>query len=141
MILACSCRFVTMNFDCKVLALQFYPFTINMYLCHITLIYYLLLISTLFISLQVADEIQVLQRQGSRKLRKITFELNKHINPARDAARKERYKKIAQKYQQTVSLKWSAFLHELIGMYYISTSTQHNIMILIIILLGSLIQR
>ena len=98
-ILACTCWFVIMNFECKVFALQFYPFTIYMYLCHITLIYYLLLISTLFISLQVADEIQVLQRQGSRKLRKITFELNKHINPARDAARKERYKKIAQKYQ------------------------------------------
>lgn len=58
------------------------------------------LFTTLFFQLfQVVDEIQVLQRKGSRKLRQLNFEISKHINPARDAARKERYNKIAQKYQ------------------------------------------
>ena len=64
-----------------------------------TSILLLVIYNTFFQLFQVVDEIQVLQRKGSRKLRQLNFEISKHINPARDAARKERYNKIAQKYQ------------------------------------------
>lgn len=47
------------------------------------------LILPFHISLQVVDKIQCIYRQCSHKLRELSFELNKHFDPQRNASRME----------------------------------------------------